>query len=208
MHDFARALADQIPGAAPRDVTVHFAVRRQVAAQHGYRSRGGPVTVYAQALHAQLYGLPTDDEPLPAALDALLQVAHTAAGPEQQGAVLQQLAEQLRNAAEILEWARNHAHWRQLPNSAWEWLRDATDHARDLADGIDTVRPAFTAEPPALAAPPQPVPQLADQSAVATTPTPSAGRHRWPGTAPSTEKDTPWQPPPASTHSSPNPSAR
>ncbi|MGW6681148.1 hypothetical protein ACWGBO_14815 [[Kitasatospora] papulosa] len=94
MHDFARVRADQIPGAA---------------AQHGCRSRGGPVTVYAQALYAQRYGLPTDEEPLPAALDAFLQAAHTAAGPELQGAVLQQLAEQLRNAAEILEWARNNA---------------------------------------------------------------------------------------------------
>ncbi|MFJ8978751.1 hypothetical protein [Streptomyces sp. NPDC102282] len=123
MHDFARVLADQIPGAAPRDVTVHFAVRRQAAAQHGYRSRGGPVTVYAQALHAQLYGLPTDEEPLPAALDALLQAADTASGPEQQSQVLQQLAEQPRNAAEILEWARNHAHWRQFPSPTWKWLR-------------------------------------------------------------------------------------
>ncbi|WP_344573465.1 hypothetical protein [Streptomyces lunalinharesii] len=42
MHNFARALADLVPGAAPRDVTVHFAVRRQAAAQHGYRSRRAP----------------------------------------------------------------------------------------------------------------------------------------------------------------------
>ncbi|ROQ70146.1 hypothetical protein EDD93_4653 [Streptomyces sp. 840.1] len=88
-------------------------------------------------------------------------------GAEQQGAVLQQLAEQLRNAAEILEWARNHAYWRQLPGPTWEWLRDATDRTRDLADGLDT------AEPPARAAPPQPVPHPA-----ATTPVPSAGHRR------------------------------
>ncbi|QNE77242.1 hypothetical protein F0344_23900 [Streptomyces finlayi] len=178
MHDFARVLADQIPGAAPRDVTVHFTVRRQAAAQHGYRSRGGPVTVYAQALHAQLYGLPTDEEPLPAALDALLQAAHTVAGPEQQSQVLQQLAEQLRNAAEILEWARNDAHWRQLPVPTWEWLRDATDRTRDLADGLDTLWPGFTAEPPARAAPPQPVPHPAAPRTGATTPVPSAGHRR------------------------------
>ncbi|SEO73383.1 hypothetical protein [Actinacidiphila rubida] len=178
MHDVARALADQIPGAAPRDVTVTFAVRRQAAAQHHYRSRGGPVTVYAQALHAQLYGLPTDDQPLPAALDALLQAAHTTDDPEQQSAILQQLTEQLRNAAEILQWARNHAHWRQLPSPAWEWLRDATDQMRALADGLDTVRPAFTAEPPTLAAPPQPVRQPIGQKAAATNAAPSTGRHR------------------------------
>ncbi|OKJ72213.1 hypothetical protein [Streptomyces sp. CB02460] len=173
MHDFARVLADQIPGAAPRDVTVHFAVRRQAAAQHGYRSRGGPVTVYAQALHAQLYGLPTDEEPLPAALDALLQTALTTGEPEQQGAVLQQLAEQLRNAAEILEWARDHAHRHQLARPTWEWLRDATDRTRDLANGLDTVWPGFTAEPPAHVASPQPVPHPAP-----ATPVPPAGHRR------------------------------
>lgn len=178
MHDFARVLADQIPGAAPRDVTVHFAVRRQAATQHGHRARGGPVTVYAQALHSQLYGLPTDKAPLPAALDALLQTAHTTDGPEQQAAILRQLAEQLRNAAEILEWARDHAHWRQLPGPTWEWLRDATDRTRDLADGLDTVHPAFTAAPPERAAPPQPVPHPATAHAAAATPAPSAARCR------------------------------
>lgn len=127
------------------DVAVHFTVGRQDADQHRYRSRGGPVTVYAQALHAQLYGLPTGDEPVPAALDALLQAAHITDDPEQQSAILRQLAEQLRNAAEILQWARNHAQWRQLPNSAGEWPRDVTAQVRVLADGLDTVRTAFTA---------------------------------------------------------------
>ncbi|NEC66980.1 hypothetical protein [Streptomyces sp. SID9727] len=178
MHDFARALADQIPGAAPRDVTVNFAVRRQAAAQHGYRSRGGPVTVYAQALHAQLYGLPLGDEPLPADLGGLLQAAHATDDPDQQAAVLQQLAEQLRNAAEILEWARNHAHWRRLPDSAWEWLRDATDHTRDLADGLDAVHPAFADDPPALASPPQPTAPRTARSTVAAPPTAQAIRRR------------------------------
>jgi hypothetical protein len=134
------------------------------------------VTVYAQALHAQLYGLPTDDEPVPAALDALLQAAHTTDDPEQQSAILRQLTEQLRNAAEILQWARNHAHWRQLPHPAWEWLRDATAQMRVLADGLDTVQAAFTAKPPAHPAPPQPARQLAEQKAVAAASAPSAGR--------------------------------
>nr|WSX75932.1 hypothetical protein OH826_19990 [Streptomyces sp. NBC_00899] len=166
MHDVARALADQIPGAAPRDVTVHFTVRRQAAAQHHYRSRGGPVTVYAGALHAQLYGLPTDDEPVPAALDALLQAAHTTEDPEQQSAILRQLTEQLRNAAEILQWARNHAHWRQLPHPAWEWLHDATAQMRVLTDGLDAVRLTFAAEPPAHPMPPQQDRRLAEQEAI------------------------------------------
>ncbi|MGQ4435315.1 MULTISPECIES: hypothetical protein [unclassified Streptomyces] len=178
MHDFARALADQIPGAAPRDVTVNFAVRRQAAAQHNYRSRGGPVTVYAQALHAQLYGLPLDDEPLPTDLGALLQAAHTTGDPEQQAAVLQQLAEQLRNAAEILEWARNHAHWRQLPNAAWEWLRDATDRTRDLADGLDSVHPAFADDPPPRTPPPESTAPRAKPGTVGPPPTSPTSRRR------------------------------
>ncbi|MFD4786535.1 hypothetical protein ACFWN1_05530 [Streptomyces sp. NPDC058459] len=158
MHDFARALAAQIPGAAPRDVTVNFEVRRQAAGQYGYRSRGGPVTVYAQALHAELYGLPPDDDPVPVALDALLQAAHTLRSPEQQIAILQQLAEQMRNAGEILEWARDHARRRQLPHSTWEWLRDATDNTRSLADGLDVIRSAFAHDAPASAVPSQPTP--------------------------------------------------
>jgi hypothetical protein len=176
VHDVARALADQIPGAAPRDVTVHFTLRRQAAAQHHYRSCGGPVTVHAGALHAHLYGLPTDDQPLPTALDALLQAAHTTGDPEQQSAILQQLTEQPRNAAEILQWARNHAHWRQLPDSTWDWLRDATTQMGVLADGLDTVRPAFAAEPPAHVSPPQQTRQLADHKAVAATPAPPGSR--------------------------------
>ncbi|MER5440115.1 hypothetical protein [Streptomyces sp. NPDC002790] len=179
MHDFARVLADQIPGAPPRDVTVHFTVRRQAAADYGHRSRGGPVTIYAQALHAQLYGLPTDDDDPPVALDELLQAAHTAGDPEQQAAILGQLADQLRNAAEILEWARNHAHWRQLPTPAWEWLRDATDRTRGLADGLDAVRPAFADDPSATrASPPRLAPPRAEPSTVAAPATSPAGRRR------------------------------
>lgn len=125
VHDLARALADQIrPGAAPRDVTVHFGVRRQAVAQYDYRSRGGPVTVYAQTLHAALYGLPTHDEPLPAALDALLQATHTATAPQQQAAVLHQVAEQLRNAAEILQRYQYRAQWDRFPDEVTERLAE------------------------------------------------------------------------------------
>ena len=66
----------------------------------------------------------------------------------------------------------------QLPSSAWEWLRDATDRTRDLADGLDTVHPSFTAEPPARVTPPQPVPPPAAPRTTAKAPTPSAGRRR------------------------------
>ncbi|MGI5457509.1 hypothetical protein ACQEWB_30955 [Streptomyces sp. CA-249302] len=116
------------------------------------------MTGIARPLHARLYGLPHDPAPVPAALDELLQTLMTARDPNQQHAVLAQLAEQLRNAAEILEWARDNAHWRQLPAPTWEWLRTATDAARDLAAGLDEVRPAFAAPraPSTTPAPPPP----------------------------------------------------
>ncbi|MFI2236479.1 hypothetical protein [Streptomyces chrestomyceticus] len=131
-------------------------MRRQAGPRFGYRGTGGPVTGVARSLHARLYGLPAAPSPLPTALDELLQALGTARDGGQKQAVLAQLAEQLRNAAEILEWARDDA--RQLPAPVWEWLRDATDTTRHLADGLDNVRPSFTA-PQALAAPlPPPVP--------------------------------------------------
>ena len=93
---------------------------------------------------------------MPTALDELLQPLTTARDGDQQRAVLAQLAEQLRNAAEILEWARNNAHWRQLPAATWEWLRTATAAARDLAAGLDDVCPVFAAHRAPSTAPPAP----------------------------------------------------
>ncbi|MGW5868232.1 hypothetical protein ACWFRJ_39505 [Streptomyces sp. NPDC055239] len=148
VHDLAQALADQIrPGAAPRDVTVSFGARRQAAAQYDYRSRGGPVTAYAQALHAALYGLPTHDEPLPAALDALLQATHTATAPEQQTAVLRQVAEQLRNAAEILHRYQYRVQWDRFPQGVAEQLANAHEQAQQIAQTLDRVAPAFSNRP-------------------------------------------------------------
>ncbi|MFF3460288.1 hypothetical protein ACFYXH_39600 [Streptomyces sp. NPDC002730] len=95
---------------------------------------------------------------MPTALDQLLQSVTTARDGDQQHAVLAQLAEQLRNAAEILEWARDNAHWRQLPAPTWEWLRTATDAARDLADSLDEVGPAFASPCAPAAAPAPPAP--------------------------------------------------
>ncbi|MFE5162936.1 hypothetical protein ACFRNT_31415 [Streptomyces sp. NPDC056697] len=158
-HDIALALAAEIhPDAPPRDVVASFSLRRQAGPRFGYRTCGGPVQGLAQSLHARLYGLPTDPGPLPSALDELLQAVDTARDGDQQQAVLVQLAEQLRNAAEILEWARDHAHWRQLPDPAWEWLRAATDTARHLADGLDDVSPDFASPQAGTATPPPPAP--------------------------------------------------
>ncbi|MEU7238378.1 hypothetical protein, partial [Streptomyces chrestomyceticus] len=130
----------------------------QAAPRFGYRGSGGPVTVVARSLHARLYGLPTAPPPLPTALDELLQALGTVSTSDEQQAVLAQLAEQLRNAAQILEWARDNAHWRQLPDADWEWLRDATDTTRHLANGLDSVRPSFSAPQPSAAPLPPPAP--------------------------------------------------
>ncbi|MFJ9712842.1 hypothetical protein [Streptomyces sp. NPDC101234] len=172
-HDLARALADQLhPGAAPRDVTVSFNARRQAPAEYRDRGRGGPVTVYAQALHATLYGLPADDEPLPAALDALQQATHTTTAPEQETAVLRQVAEQLRNAAEIIQRYQYRAQWDRLPADIATQLQDAHEQAGQIARALDRVAPAFSNRP---------VPHRSrslSTAALATTPTPPVGRHR------------------------------
>ncbi|OKI09431.1 hypothetical protein A6A06_01630 [Streptomyces sp. CB02923] len=141
-----------------------FSARRLADPRFRYRGSGGPVTVVARSLHARLYGLPTAPTPLPTALDELLQALGTVHNGDQQQAVLAQLAEQLRNAAQILERARDNA--RQLPTPTWEWLRDATDTTRHLADGLDAVRPSFTTPhaptatplPPPVPAPPRAAP--------------------------------------------------
>ncbi|MEU6182797.1 hypothetical protein [Streptomyces coeruleorubidus] len=177
-HDLARALAEQLyPGAAPRDVTVSFSARRQAPIEYRDRGRGGPVTVYAQALHATLYGLPTDNEPLPTALDALLQATHTATSPEQKTAVLRQIAEQLRNAAEIIQRYQYRAQWGRLPDDVAQQLHDAHDQAQQIAQALDRVAPSFSARTNADTAPDAHRRRL-PTAAAPTAPTTPAGRRR------------------------------
>ncbi|MGW0767818.1 hypothetical protein [Streptomyces sp. NPDC002676] len=156
-------------------MAVSFSVRRQAAAKYDHGSCGGPVTVFAQALHARLYGLPTDDDPLPTALDALLQATHTATAPEQQTAILQQLAEQLRNATEIIQRYQYQAQWDRLPDSVAEQLRDAHDQAEQVTKTLDAVAPAFSSQP-AAAVPPAAQPRHTASPPAPTTP--PAGRRR------------------------------
>ncbi|MFI1023358.1 hypothetical protein [Streptomyces olivaceus] len=147
-HDLALALASLLrPGAAPRDVAISLHARRQAAAQYDHTSVSGPVTGYAQALHAALYGLPEDNAPLPAALDALLQATHTAKKPEQKTAILRQLADQLRNAADILQLYQHRAQWDRLPEDVATHLRTAHDQAQQIATALDRVAPAFSSTP-------------------------------------------------------------
>ncbi|MGW3009578.1 hypothetical protein ACWC9R_12180 [Streptomyces sp. NPDC001219] len=157
-------------------MTVSFAARRQAPAEYRHRGRSGPVTGFAQALHADLFGLPTSDEPLPTTLDALLQATHAATAPEQQTAILRQVTDQLRNAAEIIQHYRYQAKWNRLPGDVTEQLRDAHNQAEQLAQTLDLVAPAFTS-PPAAPEPPGPQPRHA-AAPPAAPPTPPAGRRR------------------------------
>ncbi len=160
-------------------MTIHFGVRRQAAAEYRHRSPGGPVTDFAQPLHAALYGLPADDDPLPAALDALLQATHTATSPEQKTAVLHRLAEQLRNAAEIIQRYRYQAQGGRLPDDVAAQLGDAHDQAQQAAESLDHIAPTFTSLPAApepRCPPPAGEPGSAGRTPPLITRTPSAGQ--------------------------------
>ncbi|MGW9410212.1 hypothetical protein [Streptomyces diastaticus] len=179
MHDLARALADQLhPGAAPRDVTVNFGARPRAPIEYRSRGRGGPVTVYAQALHAALYGLPTPDESLPTALDALLQATHTATAPEQKTAVLRQVAEQLRNDAEIIERYQYRAQWDRFPTDVAEQLATAHDQAQQIAQALDRVAPAFSHQPTTDTTPRARAAHGQSATTLVTSPPSPAPRHR------------------------------
>ncbi|MFE6457802.1 hypothetical protein ACFVP0_10115 [Streptomyces cinereoruber] len=152
-------------------MTVMFSVRRTAAASYNHGSCGGPVPVLAQALHAQLFGLPTDDEPLPTALDALLQATYAARAPEQQTAVLLQLAEQLRNGAEIIKRYQYRAQWDRLPGDIAGQLRDAHVQALRIAETLDLVAPALSTAAPAPAGPqPRPARQPGTSAPVPLAP--------------------------------------
>ncbi|MEU4486691.1 hypothetical protein AB0H94_17695 [Streptomyces purpurascens] len=176
-HDLARALAEQLyPGAAPREVTVSFSARRQAPIEYLDRSRGGPVTVYAQALHATLYGLPTDNEPLPTPWTHSCR-PHTVTTPEQKTAVLRQIAEQLRNTAEIIQRYQYRAQWGRLPADVAQQLHDAQEQAQQIAQALDRVARSFSGRTNAYTAPDAHRPRLPTAAAPATPTTP-AGRRR------------------------------
>ncbi|MFE4613246.1 hypothetical protein [Streptomyces niveus] len=128
-------------------MTVSFSARNQAPIEYRHRGRGGPVTGVAQELHAHLFGLPEDEAPLPTALDALLQATHTATSPEQRTAILHQLADQLRNATEIIQRHQYEAQWDRLPDDVAAQLRHAHDQTRQVAETLDRVAPAFNSPP-------------------------------------------------------------
>ncbi|MCX2969475.1 MULTISPECIES: hypothetical protein [Streptomyces] len=157
---------------------VSFRVRPQAAAEFGHKSSGGPATSLAQGLHAQLDGLPADPDPLPTALDALLQATHAAHTGEQKTAILARLADQLRNAAEILQRFQYEAQWDRFPADVATQLHQTHDHAEQIADALDHLAPVFT-DAPSNSASPTP---LRDRTPAVATPAsitaPPLGRRR------------------------------
>ncbi|MEU4949920.1 hypothetical protein [Streptomyces lavendulae] len=150
-------------------MVVSLSPRKGAEARYQYRGSGGPVPVYAQALHARLYGLPVEPPALPTALDELLQAVCTV-DHDGQEAVLAQLADQLLAAADLLGWARNHAHWNRLPTEVWERLRDATTAVTQVAQTVAEAAPAFSVRqptPPTTTALPSPPPTFATSAAPA-----------------------------------------
>ncbi|CAL2073580.1 conserved protein of unknown function [Streptomyces murinus] len=134
-------------------MTISFGALRKAPVEYRHRGRGGAVTTFAQAVHARLFGLPADDGPLPTALDALLQATHTATSPEQKTAVLQRLADQLGNAADIIRHYQDDVRSDRLPGDIAEQLRHAHDQIQQVAKTLGLVAPAFTTRPAARTAP-------------------------------------------------------
>lgn len=128
-------------------MTISFGARRQAPVEYRSRSRGGPVTAYAQALHAALYGFPVHKETPPAALDALLQATREASTPEQKATILRQVSEQLRNAAAIIKRYQYQAQWDRSPADIAEQFADAHDQVLHAAQALDRSAPALNDRP-------------------------------------------------------------
>lgn len=141
--DIAKALASRIstnPPPPPHLVTVSFGLVRGAESRYQYRSSGGSALGVANALHAELYGLPTEQALLPAALDELLQAT---GHDDDQAAVLAQVAAQMEVAAVLIERARHAAQWRQLPQSLSAQLAASQTLASQLAAGLHGLAPGF-----------------------------------------------------------------
>lgn len=142
--DIARALASRIstnPPPPPHLVTVSFGLMRGAESRYQYRSSGGPALGIANALHAELYGLPLEQASLPTALDELLQATGY---DDDQEAVLCQVAAQMEVAARLIERARHAARWKRLPESLAAQLVTSQALATELAAGLNRLAPAFT----------------------------------------------------------------
>lgn len=135
----------------------------------------------AHALHANLYGLPADPGPLPTALDALLQTTLAAKSGDERTAVLRQLAEQLRNAAEIIDHYRRTARIEGLPPVIADQLHRAHGHTEQIAHVLDGLSIMFGGKPTTrqLSTGPLPPQHAPDRGPTPQTPAaPPAARRR------------------------------
>ncbi|MFJ6709045.1 MULTISPECIES: hypothetical protein [unclassified Streptomyces] len=103
---------------------------------------------------------------------------HATTAPEQETAVLRQVAEQLRNAAEIIQRYQYRAQWDRLPADVAKQLQDAHEQAEQIARALDRVAPAFNSQPTTDPVPGPHHSHNRSTAAPATTPTPPARRRR------------------------------
>ncbi|MBU7598876.1 hypothetical protein JGS22_014945 [Streptomyces sp. P38-E01] len=144
-HEIALALAALVhEDAEPRDVIYNLSTTRRAAARLQHRSSGGSVLGLAHTLHSGLYGLPTLPSPLPSAPDALLQATLVAQSGDQREAILRQLGNQLRNAADIIEVYRSTAHLERLPPTVENQLLRAHRETEQAADTLHSLASHFS----------------------------------------------------------------
>ncbi|MCY0933845.1 hypothetical protein [Streptomyces sp. H34-S4] len=154
--DIAKALASRIstnPPPPPHLVTVSFGLVRGAESRYQFRSSGGSALGVANALHAELYGLPLEQPSLPAALNELLQATGY---DDDQAAVLSQVAAQMEVAALLIERARHAARWKQMPEDLATQLVTSQALTTELAAGLHRLAPSFTQA--STQSPPTPAP--------------------------------------------------
>ncbi|MFB7781332.1 hypothetical protein ACFC1D_01290 [Streptomyces vinaceus] len=142
--DIAKALARRIstkPPPPPHLVTVSFGLLRVAQSRYQFRGSAGSALGVANALHAELYGLPLEQPASSATLDELLQ---TTGYDDDQAPVLSQVAAQMEVAAALIERAQHSAQGRKLPEALSAQLAASRALTTQLAAGLNHLAPAFT----------------------------------------------------------------
>ncbi|MFH8991352.1 hypothetical protein [Streptomyces sp. NPDC017940] len=151
--DITRVLADFIsPQIAPDDVLLDFTPHLRTSGR--ITARTAPAPVFGALLHARLHGLEAASAP-PQPWHELGRASH--ATDDQQQAALLWLSGQLHSAGDILAWARDWSHWRQMPPGIHAQLASATTTVHELADGIGRAPADLRTTPAAAPVPARPV---------------------------------------------------
>ncbi|KPC62670.1 hypothetical protein [Streptomyces chattanoogensis] len=134
--DITRVLADFIsPAIDPDDVLLGLDPHPRTGER--FTARKATARTFGSLLHARLHGLEAASSAMPGPWDQLSR-SHRAT-VDQQAAALAWLSGQLHSAGDILEWARDWSHWRQLPDGIHAQLASATAALHELADGVNRV---------------------------------------------------------------------